>query len=467
MTVTRPEGAIIDVAVFVTLLGLVSAAMAIKLVQFYGFHIHDWDTGIYTNMVWNLFSGDGFYSDQHQRNQLGEHFSPIMVVFVPLFHIAVSPAWLLVAQGLAVGTTYVLVYFIALKIFNDANIGFSKPLALGLAVWAFFYAPLTAALLFEFHPSTLATPFVAAAILALLYRQDWLLWLCVAVLLLSRENAPLAVMGLGLYAALVMSRVWLGVSLLGLAVFSAAIIMKILMPFFRTGVWEHYDRLGPLSYWPEKAIYLYTLLKGLAFLPLGAWRSLICAVPLLALNLAVAYRPQFSIKFHYDDFASVFLLVAAMHGIVMVSALIESSLKGRHATFARGLAVITALLLMAPEARNLVAEIGNSWPGSAERQLHRELAPYRELSSNVGIAADQSLGPFVSARPRYVALGGLWTPQEARYALARLKSGDLVLFTPIRSNKYVKQRVLESIPTLKRVHTSPVLYVYKVQDPSG
>ena len=92
------------------------------------------------------------------------------------------------------------------------------------------------------------------------------MWLCVVVLLLSKENAALAIMGLGLYATLVVSRVWLGIALLGIAALSGVVIMKVVMPLFRTDTWEHYNRLGPSAYWPEKAIYLYTLLKGSSLL---------------------------------------------------------------------------------------------------------------------------------------------------------------------------------------------------------
>src|SRR5262249_39649685 len=137
-----------DVAVFLLLSALVIVALLAKLVQYYGFRIHDWDTGIYSNLVWNLVNGNWFYSGVLNRNHLGEHFSPIIVVFAPFFIVHPSPVWLLGAQGLAVGTTYVLLYFIAVKIFCEANTNFVKPLAVVFAIWAFFYGPLTSALLF-------------------------------------------------------------------------------------------------------------------------------------------------------------------------------------------------------------------------------------------------------------------------------------------------------------------------------
>src|SRR5437588_10556170 len=98
-------------AVPLLLTALVTIAVLTKVIQYCGFLIDDWDTGIYSNVVWNLRSGVGFYSDVLNLNHLGQHFSPIIAVFVPFFIVYPSPVWLVAAQGLAVGTTYVLLYF--------------------------------------------------------------------------------------------------------------------------------------------------------------------------------------------------------------------------------------------------------------------------------------------------------------------------------------------------------------------
>jgi uncharacterized membrane protein len=436
---------------------LVAVATLAKVMQFYTFRINDWDTGIYSNVIWNLMSGDGFYSDVNLKNQLGEHFSPILIAFVPLFLVASSPLWLLVAQGLAVGATCVLTYFIGLKIFGDDNVRFAKPLALLFSVWALFYRPLTSALLFQFHPSTLATPLVAAAILALLYGRDRLVWAFVAVLLLSKENAPLAVLGLGLYAGLVLSRPRLGLALAAVAAASAVLIMKVLMPLFQSGEWGHYGRWGPFAEWQRKLQYLYMLLGGLAFLPLASWRGFACALPLIALNLSVAYPGQFSLSFHYDDFASVFLLVAAMHGAVAIG----SALQGRHVAFKYLGAIVAVMLMLSANAsafRGLIAPFVVTAP---VRQLHQELANFRNLPPDVGVAADRTLGPYLSARDRYVAIP---RPSDVPDVIRKLKPGDKVLITPVRGpDRFAElERLLQEVPGLVRVHASPVLHVYDV-----
>ena len=365
--------ALFDIGVLLLLTILVTIALLSKVIQYYGFQIHDWETGIYSNVIWNLVTGNGFYSDVLNHDHLGIHFSPIIDLFAPFFIIYPSPIWLLAAQGLAVGATYVLLYFVAIKIFCDADTSFAKPLALLLVIWAFLYRPLTSALLFEFHPSTLATPLVAGAVLALQHGSDRMLWLLVAVLLLSKENAPLAVLGLGCYAGLVLFRRRLGLALGAVAGGSAALTMGIVMPLFRSDQWEHYSRLGPFAEWEDKSVYLLALVKALAFLPLASWRSLICAAPLVGLNLSVAFPSQYSSSFQYDDFASVFLLVAAMRGAVVVLRAVGSAFKERRAiaacVFMALVAifseqedwmphrVFTALLSLEPAPRSAITDV--------------------------------------------------------------------------------------------------------------
>jgi len=449
-----------------------------KILQYYSFQIADWDTGIYSNLLWNLVHGNGFYSGVLNRNHLGEHFSPIILVFAPFFVLYPSPVWLLGAQGLAVGTTYALLYFIGVKIFCEAKTNFARPLALVFAIWAFFYGPLTSALLFAFHPSTLATPLLAGAVLALLNNRDRALWLLVAFLLLSKENAPLAVLGLGCYAWLVLCRPRLGMTLGAVASISAALILGVVMPLSRSDNWEHYSRLGPFAAWPRKSLYLVQLVSALGYLPLASWRSLVCAMPLVGLNLSVAYYPQFSSWYQYDDLASVFLIVAAMHGAVVVLRAVGSAFKGRHAIATYIFMALVALSLTELTAstisfigswfghkdyrlvspRSAISNFQWLWPGDKERQLYRELAAYRDLPFEIGIAAAPGLGPYLSARPRYVSIE---SASSEGIATQRLKPGDRVLATPIRDDDGLEQ-VLDRDPKLTRVYVSPVLRVYEV-----
>ncbi len=443
------------------LVAATAAATLAKILQYYDFRIHDWDTGIYFNVAWNVLNGRGFHSSILGRNHLGEHFSPVIAIFAPILHFSPTPIALLVAQGVAVGATYAILFFIAVKILTDSEIPYAKPISLLFPVWAYFYKPLTSALLYEFHPSTLATPLLAAAVLALLYRRDVVLWGLIVLFLMTKENAPLGVLGLAIYSGLVLKRWRLSLALLTAAAVATWLIMGIVMPLFQDGHWGHYSRFGPTALLREKGDYIFTLLKSLAFLPLAAWRSLLAALPLIGLNLSVNYQAQISMNFQYDDLASVLLIVAAINGFVAILNLLRSFWPDWAVLLACTGAALAVFPHIREESRSPIPFGTVLKPDERVWQLHRELARYRRLPPDVGITATQPLGPYVSARDRYVPLD--W---RACQGLETLQPGDYVLITPIRSRHYAAEveRHLDADLRLIRVHTSPVLIVYRFTD---
>ena len=62
------------------------------------FNLGAFDSGIYGNIAFNTSSGEPFYSSVLQKNHLGEHFSPIVTIFAPLYLIKVDPPSLLIAS---------------------------------------------------------------------------------------------------------------------------------------------------------------------------------------------------------------------------------------------------------------------------------------------------------------------------------------------------------------------------------
>ena len=187
---------------FIIVAPIVIVPVIAKLLQYARFNINTFDTGIYHNIVCNINSGLGFYSSVLHMNHLGEHFSPIILFFSPLYLVYPTPLWLLGFQGLAIGVTYFLIYRLSLLILGTNENDASWLFPFFVIFIASCYKPLTSALMFEFHPSTLATPILCGAILAMHKGHRAMLWFLTFLLLLAKENAILAVVGLSIYASL-------------------------------------------------------------------------------------------------------------------------------------------------------------------------------------------------------------------------------------------------------------------------
>jgi len=444
--------------VFITLASLILLAVFAKALQFVGFRVHDWDTGIYANVAWNIIEGDGYYSDVLRKHHLGEHFSPITIVFAPLFLIWPSAFWLVAAQGLAVGSTCTVIYLYARKEFEEKLPQDATLVALLFAAWLLFYPPLTSALLFQFHPTTLVLPFVAGALLALQRHKTGLLWVCVVVIFLSKENGALVMLGLAVYASLIQKRHHLGLLLIVAAVASAVISMGLVMPAFRDISWGHTDRIGPFDFLGRKALYLFALFGGLLFLPLLAWRFSLCALALILLNLSVKYSPQFTMSFQYDDFISIFLIVAAIHGFPAALDHVQALLKNRWSVQAGTIAITAVTAASIFGIGMFLHDIAMSWPQPKHMQLHRELAKIRAYPNSVGISADGRLGPYVSSRTRYIPFRFEQMPQM----LDRLNKSDLILVTPIgRAHIFsIINKYMDLKDNWKIIHDTEVLRIY-------
>src|SRR5205085_1338905 len=109
------------------------------------FHF-DEDLAIYDQIVWNTAHGRVFASTliQHADNMLGDHFSPIVAVFVPLYWLRSTPNWLLLGQTAALGAAALPLYA-----FARPRLGTVGALALAGAYLA--YPALHFVNLFQFH----------------------------------------------------------------------------------------------------------------------------------------------------------------------------------------------------------------------------------------------------------------------------------------------------------------------------
>jgi uncharacterized membrane protein len=174
------------------------------------------------------------------RNDLGDHFDPILTILAPADWIWQDPRNLLVVQALLLSGASVPVY-----VWARARLGYLSAIALQLSHLLFW--GILAGVAFDFHHVAFAVLGLSVALYAALTRRNALLWGMTAVGLLTREDVSLTFLFLGLVIAVFQRRWRLGLSL---AAISAAYFLAayyFILPALSGVGYRHwyYDELGP------------------------------------------------------------------------------------------------------------------------------------------------------------------------------------------------------------------------------
>ncbi|HXJ82034.1 MAG TPA: DUF2079 domain-containing protein [Candidatus Methylomirabilis sp.] len=363
------------------------------------FRTHALDLGYYVQLTWNLARSHGPRVSLPDMHAWGDHFSPIMYLFVPAFWVAPGPVVLLVGQSLALAAGAVAVFGIASRRLAE------EPAAVAFAILYLLNPSLHGINIRDFHAAALAIPLLLAALCFAEGRRPALFVACVVLTLMCREDAALPVMGLGIWLALGRRRWLAGAAIAGGALAVLAIDLRVVIPHFRGEPYTHLWRYSALGHslgeiagtvllkplrtlnvllTGGRLLYLVLMLVPLGFLPLyGAW-DLVGALPALAENLLSSDPVLYNHRTQYQAFVLPFLVLAAVGGYGRLMA------RGRGRIAAAFLAIAFALsLALASPAMNDLA-VARWWPDAEQRAAYAVLARIPPAAS-------------VAAQDRYVA----------------------------------------------------------------
>lgn len=397
--------------------------------KLYSFGLDFIDSGIYSDIVFNSAQGQPFHSTFHKIHALGEHFSPIVLAFVPFFWINPSVLWLLTAQVAAFAVCPVILFYICREIVE--NEALSRKVALGATVLWFAFPTLLNAVQTGFHPSTLSPPFILLGFYFLITKRQWLFWTTMVLLLLFKENLSLVWISFGLYSFLVMKRKSLGMTLILVGGLWGIAVVKWVIPFFRGEDWGHVGRIGPLEHIYDKLKYLWLyLFVPLCFLSLANWKSSVMIWPPILLNLSVKYTKQFHGVYHYDDIIVPILFLAA------ISALASE----KYQPLIRKVKLLKARFLMCwfvvPMAFAIVFPMERliaNYPNETHQSIAAELKRVDERWPEKTIYVQHNLRMVLNWYENIQSLQTNWRSWT-------FDSGDLILLAPdlkhIKSNKY-------------------------------
>ncbi len=288
----------------------------------------DFDLAVHTQTLWNLAHGSGFSSI------LGVHFlaNHVILIFYPLsiiYRLLPSALMLLVLQSLALALGGLFSYQLATRYLN-------RSWAFCISMVYFLYPPLGYANLFEFHPTTLAVPFLFLMITAYTDKKFYLFLLWAAFAMSCQENIALAVFMFG-PLALVERRKWhwSGVPALIAAAWFYISVGRI-RPIFNKGTIDFmsiYSHIG--KNWPEITISLLTkptivlgslfsvetflfliqIFGPLLLMPFVGWTYCLPLIPFFLQHILSERSAERTIYYHYVAEMIPFLITASIIGI--------------------------------------------------------------------------------------------------------------------------------------------------------
>ncbi len=345
----------------------------LTLLRYRAFNLDGYDLSIFHQAIWNSLNGRLLETTvlPDITFLLSQRFSPILLAFVPLYAIWADPMVLLIVQTLALA-------FAGFPIYWFARWKLGAPLGVIVAM-AYYLFPATQFVnLFEFHEIALALPLFALATFFLLRDRIKPFLICLACVLLVKEDMAFVLPFFGIYVLWTHRSPRLGIGLILFGIAWSIALLQFILPYFYWGEFGkgyyyfgngiaagvgRYDYLGHSfgeilttlvtrpAIWLShvftfaKFEYVLNLFAPLAFLPLVNPPLLLLALPTLGISLLSDYAPQFSIHYHYTASLIPFLFFALVAGIARLIAWRAAPVESRARKIAFGIMLALASII--------------------------------------------------------------------------------------------------------------------------
>ncbi|WP_217915832.1 DUF2079 domain-containing protein [Miltoncostaea marina] len=402
----------------------------LSVARHHAFATGRFDLGNMVQAVWSTTEGRFLESTDvsgEQFSRLGAHVDPILALFAPLWMVWPAPEMLLVVQAVVVASGALPAYRLGRRWLGDRRLAVA-----GAAVYLLFPA-LQSAVLFDFHPVTLAAPLLLFCIWAAEEGRWVTLGVCAALAAVCQEQVGLLIVMLAVWMWFRHPSRRLGAALLAAGAAAWVVVANaVVMPAFALdGTSPHigrYERLGDgpgeiirtaltrpwevveIIATPGRAGYLLSLLVPLFLLPLAAPLLAAVAVPQLLINLLASSGPAQSVEYHYAVLLVPVLVAAAMLGLARLRARTGAGRgEGPLARPGRVAAAMVGAVALAGVWQGplpLWGWVPGGWDGSPLHQFTKD-AEARAIAHAVdrvperaAVSATNSAGAHLSARRR-------------------------------------------------------------------
>ena len=251
LKLTKQQG-LSAVAIAATIFFIVTLALTLhRHFTFYS----SYDQGIFNQVFWNGIHGNFFQSTLSSQlstnvvhsgevpdvsyHRLGQHFTPALLLWLPIYYLFPHPATLTVLQAVFVTSAGLVLYALA-RIYLEPAIAF-------LITLSFYGAnAVLGPTLANFHDISQIPLFVFSLLLAMEKRWWWLFGLLAICTLAVREDSGITLFGIGVY--LVASRRYprIGLIICSLSFLYIVVLTNLIMPLFSDDISKRFmlERFG-------------------------------------------------------------------------------------------------------------------------------------------------------------------------------------------------------------------------------
>jgi len=340
------------VILFITCYVILFSSICIK--KYFSFTYHDWDFGIYVNMMWNLIHGNA-NSSLLGHHFLYDHASMIAYLIALPYFIFRHPIFMLIMQSFVLGFSVFPVYLLAREKIDCLS-------GAMIVLMYLMYPPIHYANLYEFNFETFSLPFLSFAFYFLLKNRKILFFLMCIGACACKENIPLTIIALGLFGLLRPHRRILGLAaiVLGMSWFYfdlqilPSLVTKKAMGTISTfgvapkniGLFAQYGNnlkeiftyflLHPLVIIKTaflnglKGNFFYGILGVLLYLPLLRPDVLLINLPHAMTRLLALNRNEYTIYYHSASPVAPFVFFALVFSVITLFKKMPGLLKYRY-----------------------------------------------------------------------------------------------------------------------------------------
>lgn len=391
-----------------------------------------YDLGIFDQAIWHYSRFEAPYSSVRSNlvneNILGDHFHPILMLLAPLYWFTSSVEALLVAQALLFAIPIIPIF-----LFTEKRLG--KLAAYLFALSYAIYWGIQLAVEFDFHEIAFGVPLIALAIYFIDEKRWTAYFVCVALLLLTKEDLSVLVVFFGLYLiTLKHFRKGLISITLGFVWFFLAI--KLFIPFFSGEAGYHYWSYNSFGSDPFSALKTILreplLLIRTLFSPaekLHTWwyiffpflflalcsPLIVLAIPLLAERFLSDSTHFWAMAFHYTATITPVIVMASADGLNRVAGLIKALNLRRVVVIASCSLILALNLYLLPKFPLWNLTKPSYWHRS--QSDHTGYAALSLIPPDASVAAQSNIVPHLSHRRRIFLISPVLFVPDSEYVI--------------------------------------------------